>query len=148
MSARKNNIKLMVTSINLIEINQCYQEGYALFTDGQYTQALRYYYTAWLYIPKPQTNHPISATVLAAIGHTYYKMRKYTLAIEALRSALNCPKTDEQGIIFLRLGQSLYSIRNEQQAQIYLKCAHSIGGDLLFANENPRYLRSIQAFIE
>lgn len=137
----------MTSDINLTEINNNYRQGYALFTDGHYSRALRSFYSAWLQIPKPQTEHAIAATILAGIGEAYYKMRKYNLAIEALRSALTCPKTKEQGLILLRLGQSLYSIRSEQQATIYLKRAHSIGGDLLFANEHPKYLRAIEEYI-
>ena len=147
MSARENKYKVMQTDINLTEINSIYKQGYALFTDGHYSRALRLFYAAWLQIPKPQTDYPIATTVLTGIGNAYFKMRKYKLAIEALRSALSCPKTAEQGLMLLRLGQSLHAIGSEQQAHIYLRRAHSIGGHALFANEHPKYLRAIEDFI-
>lgn len=137
----------MQKDINLTEITSIYRQGDTLLADGHYSRALRSFYAAWLQIPKPQADYPIAATVLFGIGNTYFKMRKYKLAIEALRSALSCPKANEQALILLRLGQSLLSLGNEEQSHIYLRRAHSIAGDTLFANEHPKYLRAIEAFI-
>jgi len=137
----------MSADLNLSAIMAIYKQGNAYYNDGHYSRALRCFYAAWLDIPKPQTDHGIAATVLSGIGVSYFKMRKYKLAIEALRSALSCPKTDEHAIILLRLGQSLHSTGREEQAHIYLRRAHSIAGDDLFANEHPKYLRTIEDFI-
>lgn len=135
----------MQNEINLTEVNASIEKGYGYLGDRQYPRALRTFYSAWLDIPKPQTDYPIAASVLASIGDCYFRMRKYKLAIEALRSALSCPKTNQHGFILLRLGQSMNNTGQEQQAQTYLRRAYSIGGEALFAEEHPKYLLSIKS---
>ena len=134
----------MPPEIDLTAINAINKQGLAYLADGHSARALRCFYHAWLEIPKPQTDHPISATILAGIGDSYFKMRKYKLALEALRSALSCPKTREHPLILLRLGQSLMATGQGEKAKMYLRRAHSIAGDDLFVNEHPKYLHSIK----
>lgn len=122
------------------------QKAYALYSEESYDQALRMFYHAWLQIPKPQVEHPQAATVLSGIGDCYYKMRKYKLAIEALRSALTCTRTDEQSLILLRMGQSLFNSGQKDQAVTYLKRAHSLDPQC-FMGEHTKYLNAIKDLI-
>jgi len=140
----ETTITIMPPEINLTAINAIYKQGQAYLADGHLSRALRCFYHAWLEIPKPQTDQPIAATILAGIGDSYFKMRKYHLALEALRSALSCPRTQEHTLILLRLGQSLMATGQDEKAQMYLRRAHSIAGNALFANEHPKYLHAIK----
>ena len=117
--------------------------GHKQYTVKNYDSALRLFYSAWLKIPKPQHQQADAAKVLTRIGDTYYRMGKYNPAIEALRSALACPHTDERPLAMLRLGQSLLNNGHDAQARTYLHKAYRLTGEPAFANENPKYRRAI-----
>lgn len=118
-------------------------KGYEHYARGDYPAALRLFYQAWLKLPKPQTREPDAETVLSAIGDAYYRMGKYDLAVEALRSALACEQTESRGLVAMRLGQTLLDTDHELQALTYLQRAYRMGGESLFASEDPRYKEAI-----
>lgn len=118
-------------------------KGYQHYAESDYSAALRLFYQAWLKLPKPQTQEPAAELVLSAIGDTYYRMGKYELAIEALRSALACQQTEARPLVEMRLGQTLLNTGHELQAVTYLQRAYRLGGDAVFANENPKYKEAI-----
>ena len=84
---------------------------------------------------------------MAAIGDTYYRMGKYELAIEALRSALACKQTSVRSLVEMRLGQTLLNTGHDLQAVTYLQRAYRLGGDAVFATENPKYKEAISEFL-
>lgn len=118
-------------------------KGYQHYDQQEYDGALRLFYQAWLKVPKPQHEYLIAATVLSGIGDSYYRMGKYELAIEALRSALACPKTEEYALILMRLGQSLLNTDQTLQATTYLNRAYRLSGNTLFKGEDSRYWEAI-----
>ena len=122
-------------------------KGYQHYSEGDYDVALRLFYQAWLKVPSPQNESPAAATILSGIGDTYYRMGKYDPAVEALRSALDCPETEEQHFVLLRLGQSLLNSGHELQAKIYLHRAYRLGGDKTFKNEDPKYRQAIDDIV-
>jgi tetratricopeptide (TPR) repeat protein len=121
--------------------------GYEHYAEKDFNSALRLFYQAWLKLPKPQKEHPEAATILSAIGDTYFRLGKFNPAIEALRSALACPQTEEQCLILLRLGQSLLDNDQELQAKIYLHKAYKLFGDAAFEGEDPKYRESINDLV-
>jgi tetratricopeptide (TPR) repeat protein len=117
--------------------------GYSHYVEKNYSSALRSFYQAWLKVPKPQKDFPLAATILSAIGDTYFRLEKYDPAIEALRSALACPQTQEHSLILMRLGQSLLDNNQELQAKIYLHKAFKLYGESPFVGEDPKYRDTI-----
>ncbi len=122
-------------------------KGYQHYAKQDYDSALRLFYQAWVKLPKPQTREPDAETVLAAIGDTYYRMGKYELAIEALRSALACEQTSARSMVEMRLGQALLNTGHELQAITYLQRAYRLGGNDVFKDENPKYREAISEFL-
>jgi len=90
-------------------------QGYELYDQQHFEQALREFYQAWLKLPKPQAQYPEAGWTLAAIGDTYYKLGNYAQAIEALNSSLFCPQ-GERAFTHVRLGQCYYEIDDKTPA--------------------------------
>ncbi|MCW8193322.1 tetratricopeptide repeat protein [Proteobacteria bacterium 005FR1] len=116
----------------------CYQ-GYQRYDAGDYQQALRAFYQAWLLLPKPQTQWREAGWALTAIGDTYFRTRQYSQSCEALRSALVCPVADQSPFVHLRLGQGLYELGEESEALQHLRLAKKLGGPDVFAREHVKY---------
>lgn len=116
----------------------CYR-GYQHYDDGDYQQALRAFYQAWLLLPKPQTQWREAGWALTAIGDTYFRTRQYSQSCEALRSALLCPIADQSPFVHLRLGQSLHELGEENEALTQLRVAKRLGGEEVFAREHVKY---------
>lgn len=123
------------------------QEGYALYQQRDYTQALRLFYQAWVKLPKPQSQYEKAGEVLTAIGDSYFRLGRYEPAIEALRSALHCPQTQNDPQVLLRLGQCLLDSGQELQARTYLQRTYRLSGTDYFNNEDEKYLNIISDFI-
>ncbi len=121
-------------------IRQLCAEGYRCFDEGEQEQALRRFYQAWTLIPKPQTQYEISGWVLTAIGDAYFAKCNFSAGIEALRSALFCPKTAGNPFVHLRLGQCYLESHNGEEADRHLARALYSGGSELFDREAEHYL--------
>lgn len=121
----------------------CYR-GYQRYDDGDYQQALRTFYQAWLLLPKPQTRWREAGWALTAIGDAYFRTGQYRQSCEALGSALLCPATAESPFVHLRYGQSLHELGREEEAQRELQAAHELGGDEVFAREDVKYRMLVQ----
>lgn len=112
--------------------------GYRAYDQGDYDVALRRFYQAWTLIPKPQTEREASGWVLVAIGDAYFRKGNFTAGIEALRSALFCPKAVGNPFIHLRLGQCYLEHGEPEEADRHLVRALETGAEL-FDREPPRY---------
>jgi tetratricopeptide (TPR) repeat protein len=123
------------------------EEAQVLSNQEMYDAALRLFYKAWLTLPKPQMEQESSEIILSHIGDTYYQLKKYKPAIEALRSALACQKTDRRAFVLLRLGQSFLDTNQEPQAKTYLLKAYRLGGEMLFKSEKKVYFNAIKGVI-
>ena len=121
-------------------VRQLCAEGYRSYDDGDYEQALRRFYQAWMLIPKPQTQFEASGWVLTAIGDAYFAKRNYRAGIEALRSALFCPRTVGNPFVHLRLGQCYLETDKTDDADRHLARALYSGGAELFDKEALHYL--------
>lgn len=122
------------------KIKQFCAEGYGLYDAGDFRQALRRFYQAWMLLPKPQTEHEAGGWVLTAIGDTYFRSGQYQQGKEALASALHCDGMIDNPFIHLRLGQCLLELGFKGQACTHLALAYERGGRKLFQKEAPRYL--------
>ncbi|MEO0443292.1 MAG: tetratricopeptide repeat protein [Pseudomonadota bacterium] len=136
----------MTKDLKSTVLSMC-DKAYTLYQNRDYNAALRLFYQAWIKLPKPQSENALSATILSGIGDTYYRMGKYQPAIEALRSAMACPDTEEKALISLRLGQALMDANNEIQAKIYLHKAYQLDSGSTLDEEDPKYREAISEFI-
>ena len=119
-------------------------EGYQKFDQGDYDQALRSFYQAWVRVPKPQTDYREAGWALAAIGDCYFAMDKQSQAQEALESCLCWPEMSETPFVHLRYGQSLLVSNQVAKARKHLFKAYQLGGEELFAKEPDKYIKSIE----
>lgn len=119
-------------------IRRLCSSGYRAYDRQDYDAALRKFYQAWTSIPKPQTELEASGWVLTAIGDAYFRKGNYTAGIEALRSALYCPKAVGNPFIHLRLGQCFLEHGEQDDADRHLVRALQTGAEL-FEQEQPRY---------
>ena len=115
-------------------------EGYRLYDEGNYKDALRLFYKAWTDLPKPQTDHEEAGWVLTAIGDCYFRTSQWAQGRESLNSALHCPGMKGNPFIHLRLGQCLYELDKPNDAIKHLEIAYLNGGSKLFQNEAPKFL--------
>lgn len=120
-------------------IKQLCYEGYQSYDRGEYSSALRTFYQAWILLPRPQTHYSEAGWVLAAIGDTYFKAGQYKQSIEALTSALACPRAEKSPFILLRMGQSFYESGDRTAAKKYLTKAVKLGGNDVLRNEDYKY---------
>ncbi len=116
------------------------REGYRLYDEDDFKEALRLFYKAWTALPKPQTEHEQAGWVLTAIGDCYFKTEQWEQGRESLSSALHCPSMQGNPFIHLRLGQCLLELGNKEKACEHLEQAYLNGGSKLFQNETPKYL--------
>ncbi|WP_019529102.1 tetratricopeptide repeat protein [Dasania marina] len=114
-------------------------QGYELYDQADYKLAVRHFYKAWALLPKPQTQWLEAGWVLTALGDSYFKLGNYHSGIEALKSALHCPDTDNNPFIHMRLGQCYYKNHQRGMAAISLQTAFKIGGEKLFYKEDACY---------
>jgi tetratricopeptide (TPR) repeat protein len=143
-SSSKISVSLAISDADTQKI--C-EEAETLSNQEMYDAALRLFYKAWLTLPKPQMEQQSSEIILSFIGDTYYQLRKYEPAIEALRSALACQKTERRAFVLLRLGQLFLDTNQEPQAKTYLLKAYRLGGEILFKSEKNVYFNSIKGLI-
>lgn len=128
-----------------MKVKQLCYRGYQHYDDGDYQQALRTFYQAWLLLPKPQIQWREAGWALTAIGDAYFRTQQYTQSCEALRSALLCPTTEKSPFVHLRFGQSLYELGEQQDALQHLRTAYTLGGNKVFAREPAKYRLALDA---
>jgi len=134
---------LLVMTLNaplIRKIKALCAEGYRLYDEKNYKEALRFFYKAWTLIPKPQTDNAEAGWVLTAIGDCYFRTGQWEQGRESLASALRCPHMLGNPFIHLRLGQCLHELGKPEVATEHLELAYLNGGSKLFQNEAPKYL--------
>lgn len=119
-------------------IQRC-KQGYQCYDQGDLKGALRYFYSAWTLLPKPQSQWQEAGWVLTALGDAYFAKGDYEYAREALLSALHCPKAKGNPIIHLRLGQCQHELGERKQAVCEFQQVIKNGGQALFNSEPKKY---------
>lgn len=128
-----------------LQIRQQCALAYACYDLGEFRDALRLFYQAWLLLPKPQTDYEAAGWVLTAIGDTYFRLAQYEQGQEALASALHCPNTSTSAFVHLRLGQCRWEVNQTDTAIEALLQAYKIAQMNIFAGEDEKYYLAIAA---
>lgn len=119
-------------------------EAYSLYDQGDFSTSLRLFYKAWLKLPRPQYQWAEATWILTAIGDTYHAMGKYQHGLEALNSALHCPRGADNPVILLRLAQCHLGLDNRELALPLLSHAYALGGDSVIARHAPECLALLE----
>ena len=121
--------------------------GYEHYDKQDYKSSIRFFYLAWVQIPKPQSEFVEAGWVLTALGDAYFRKHEYNLAIESLNSALHCPGADKNPLIPMRLGQVLWDSGNQNLARAQLFKAWQQSEGKMFKSEKAYYTEAIQDLI-
>jgi tetratricopeptide (TPR) repeat protein len=121
-------------------IDKLCQKGDQFAQIDQLDDALDQYESAWALLPDPKNQWPAATWILMAAGDAYYERRDFAAASETLRDALNFPDGETNPFIWLRLGQSLFELGDLNEAANSFEAACRMGGEELFADEDPKFL--------
>ncbi|UTA46358.1 hypothetical protein L1F30_09230 [Simiduia sp. 21SJ11W-1] len=127
----------------LARIKSLCAKGYQHYDNAEFDQALRTFYQAWVQLPKPQTQYQAAGWVLTALGDCYFKLGKWSQALEALNSAQFCPEGRNNLFALMRKGQVQLEQGELASARITLFNVYSQGGQDMLAKEPARYLAAI-----
>ncbi len=111
----------------------------------QYDDALEKYGQAWDLLPEPRDQWAAATWILISAGDAHFRMKEYGEATDLLLDALNYPDGEANPFLYLRLGQSLLELGQLDDAADALEEAFRLGGDELFADEDPRYIGFVKA---
>src|SRR5262249_53970912 len=123
----------------------------AWFEMGEDSVALRYFAPAvesfrraWEVLPEPKSEHPLAVQILAAISDCEFYLGNWQACYHAMQEALRCGASLANPFVRLRLGQSLYELGNEREAENWLVPAYLTEGRALFEGDDPKYLEFIR----
>lgn len=119
--------------------------GYKAYDQQDFKQAIRLFFQAWNLLPKPQSQWQAAGWVLTALGDAYYQYGNYNSALEALNSALHCPKNSRNPFVYMRIAQSWYGLKQLETAKKALLKTVELGGESLLKKENSRYLTLLKS---
>ncbi len=125
-------------------IDKLCQKGDQFAQIDQLDDALDQYESAWELLPDPKNQWPAATWILMAAGDVYFEKRNFAAASETLRDAIDFPDGDSNPFIWLRLGQSLFELAELNGAAESLETAFKIGGEDLFADEDPKYVNFLK----
>ena len=123
-------------------INRFCEIGDTFAAQGEYPQAIEAYQYAWNLLPEPKIRWEAAIWILAAIGDAWFLHGDYIRARDNFQAALPCPGGSDNAFIPLRLGQALFEL-GDTAATAALQQAHNLGGEAVFADENPKYLAAL-----
>lgn len=125
-------------------IDKLCQKGDQFAQIDQPDDALDQYEAAWELLPSPKNQWPAATWILLAAGDVYFEQRNFVVAEQTLHEALNFPDGETNPFIWLRLGQCRFELGDFNGAAMAFEQALKIGGDELFADEDPKYLHYLK----
>ena len=125
-------------------IEELSEAGNAKAEAGDWDGALAEYREALKLLPNPLDHWSEATWLLTAIGETLFFSGNLDEARDALQGALLCPEGSDSAFIHLRLGQVELERHNTDRAKDELARAYMLGGDEVFAGEDPKYWRFIR----
>ena len=111
----------------------------------QYDDAIEKYGQAWDLLPEPRDQWAAATWILISAGDAHFRMKEYGEAADLLLDALNYPDGEANPFLYLRLGQSLLELGQLDDAADALEEAFRLGGEELFADEDPSYIGFVKA---
>lgn len=126
------------------EILSLCSKGDKLVDDSMYNEAVEIYLKALKLIPEPKRNWEASTWIYTALGDTCFLKEDYEASRNYLFDAINCPDGIENPFVMLRLGESLFELKEVSRAKEYLLKAYMLAGDEIFQSEVGKYFDVIK----
>lgn len=130
------------------KINDLCQKGQIYEEQNQLKLAVETYLEALALVPEPLVNWEASTWILTAIGELYFLLKKYNRSLSYLEKVMHCTNAIGNPFIHLRLGQFQYELGNTNKAKDELFRALVIGGEEIFDEEDPKYLKWVKTFLQ
>jgi tetratricopeptide (TPR) repeat protein len=124
------------------------EEGNHLADADSYEAAHKKFEEALDLVPNPKIDWEASLWLYASIGDMYFFLRDYENATENFYNALNCPDGKSNAFVHLRLGESLYELRQDEKSIDHLLRAYMLEGKELFADEEEKYFKFLSKKVE
>jgi tetratricopeptide (TPR) repeat protein len=128
------------------EILSLCSEGDELVDTSKYDEAIELYLKALELVPSPKTDWEASTWIYTALGDTCFIKGDYKSAKNYLYDALNCPDGIGNPFILLRLGETLYEIKEAGKAKEYLLRAYMLEGYSIYEDQEEKYFALIKGF--
>jgi tetratricopeptide (TPR) repeat protein len=116
--------------------------------DEFFAVAIEHFKKAVSLIPDPKHEFAIALHAFAALGDGYFFSGYHDDAIRAFRQALKAPGGVENGLVWLRLGQVYYELRELDAAADALTRAFALEGQCMFDDEDEKYLTFLSTRID
>lgn len=123
------------------------EKGDSLVEEGKNEKAVSTYLDALEMVPFPKEDWEASTWIYAAIGDSYYMIKKYGEAEEYFYNAMNCPEGITNSFILLRQGQIMYELKKIEKAQEFLLRAYMLDGKDIFNSEDKKYWKFLKTKI-
>jgi tetratricopeptide (TPR) repeat protein len=114
----------------------------------QYDDAIEKYGEAWDILPAPRSQWPAATWILVSAADAHFRLKEYDAGADLLLDALDYPNGDANPFLLLRLGQCLFELNQLDDAADALEEAFRLGGDSLFADEDPKYLSFVKTQLQ
>ena len=130
------------------ELNQMVDDlcrkGDHFATMEQYYDAIEKYGQAWDLLPEPRNQWPAATWILMSAGDAHFRLKEFDEAADLLIDALDYPDGETNPFLLLRAGQCLLELGQLDDAANALELAFRLGGEELFADEDPKYIGFIK----
>lgn len=115
--------KLALSEVQLSQITDHCDKGDAYLEQGLFDQAEHHYGLAWDLLPEPKIHWEVAATVLAALGDSYFFAEKLETALETYQFALLCEGAVSNPYLHFRLAQCYLAQDELEKAKDELELA-------------------------
>ena len=113
-----------------------------------YDKALHEYWQAFDLLPSPPTQWEVATWILTAIGDANFYLKDYEAGRDNLSNCMHCPGAIGNPFIHLRLGQCQFELGNKDRAADEFTRAYALEGEVIFADEDPKYFALLKTNIE
>jgi tetratricopeptide (TPR) repeat protein len=130
----------MLSPSLLKKIQAKMDRGDELLDRDQFAKAQEAFRQAVALIPSPKYRHEISLPAYTALGEGYLFAGYHERALRAFQQALKAPGGVESPLLYLRIGQAYFEIRDYDRAADELTRAYALDGRDVFDGEDDKYL--------
>jgi tetratricopeptide (TPR) repeat protein len=128
------------------KLDELSELGNELLDQGNALDAVKAWTEALELLPEPKTNWEAAEWLYASIGDTYFELKDYRHAQEALLDALNCSESSPSPFVLYRLGQVFVEQGEMDRGVDMLLRTYMLDGDSIFVNDGgERYLDLLRA---
>ena len=110
--------------------------------------ALNCFRAAWNALPEPRDDQGPAVRILAAIADSHFHLGEWDGCRAAVQHAFRCGADVSNPFLRLRLGQALFELGDEQEAENWLVPAYLSEGRSLFEDDDSKYLEFFRSKLQ